>query len=200
MVKDPYSVLGVSREATEEELKTAYRKLVKKYHPDRFTDPDQKKRAEEKMKEINEAYDRALDEKSGRAGSSYQSYGSTGRGSSEGVYFRVRNCINEGRYTEAETILNYVPYGERTAEWHFLVACIQYRRGWIYDAMNSAATAVRMEPDNPEFRELYDRLEEMSKNAGAEYTSVSGMDSCGCDVCDICSALACANCCCSLCR
>ena len=53
---DPYRVLGVDPNATDEDIKKAYRDLARKYHPDRYTDENLKRTAEEKMKEINEAY------------------------------------------------------------------------------------------------------------------------------------------------
>ena len=53
--RDYYEVLGVSKNATDEELKKAYRKLAKKYHPD--ANPDNPKEAEAKFKEVNEAYE-----------------------------------------------------------------------------------------------------------------------------------------------
>ena len=52
--RDYYEVLGVSKDATEKDIKKAYRKLAFKYHPDK--NPDNKKEAEEKFKEVNEAY------------------------------------------------------------------------------------------------------------------------------------------------
>lgn len=54
---NPYKVLGVNEGATNEEIRAAYLSLVKKYHPDKYTDPDMKQLANEKLKEINEAYD-----------------------------------------------------------------------------------------------------------------------------------------------
>ena len=56
-MNNPYEVLGVSETATDEEVKAAYRNLAKKYHPDNYTDSPLADVAEQKMKEINEAYD-----------------------------------------------------------------------------------------------------------------------------------------------
>ena len=56
-MNDPYAVLGVSKNATDDEIKDAYRKLARKYHPDNYTDNPLSDLAGEKMKEINEAYD-----------------------------------------------------------------------------------------------------------------------------------------------
>ena len=84
MPNDPFSVLGVSSSATEDEIKSAYRKLAKKYHPD--LNPGDKA-AEEKMREVNEAYTRALQiKKTGR--DPYQNpYGSaSGTSGSSGYY------------------------------------------------------------------------------------------------------------------
>ena len=66
MTKDPYTVLGVSRSSTDEEIKKAYRELAKKYHPDNYADSSLADLANEKMKEINEAYDTIQKERSGK--------------------------------------------------------------------------------------------------------------------------------------
>lgn len=63
--KDPYAVLGITRDANEREIKRAYRKLMSQHHPDKLGDvPDElKRRAEERAREINTAYDRIRDER-----------------------------------------------------------------------------------------------------------------------------------------
>ena len=77
---DPYKVLGVSPSATDEEVKDAYRKLAKKYHPDQYADSPLKDLADEKMKEINEAYDAITKMRSGGSSGGYQSQGAYQRG------------------------------------------------------------------------------------------------------------------------
>ena len=80
---DPYKVLGVSASASDEEVKDAYRKLAKKYHPDQYTDSPLAELASEKMKEINEAYDTIVAQRKNRtAGGGYTSGGSRSSGAS----------------------------------------------------------------------------------------------------------------------
>ena len=57
-MNNPYKVLGVNEGASQEEIRSAYLKLVKKYHPDKYTDSDLKELANEKLVEVNEAYDK----------------------------------------------------------------------------------------------------------------------------------------------
>ena len=56
-MNDPYSVLGVKPDASDQEIKKAYRELARKYHPDNYVDNPLADLAEEKMKEVNEAYE-----------------------------------------------------------------------------------------------------------------------------------------------
>ena len=73
---DPYSVLGVSRNATDEEIKKAYRKLSRKYHPDANINNPNKDQAEEKFKEVQQAYEQIMREREyGSSGGSSGGYG-----------------------------------------------------------------------------------------------------------------------------
>ena len=65
-MNNPYEVLGISRNATDEQVKNAYRELARKYHPDNYADNPLSDLASEKMKEINDAYDAIMAER--RAG------------------------------------------------------------------------------------------------------------------------------------
>lgn len=127
---DPYKVLGVSPSATDEQIKEAYRNLAKKYHPDQYTDSPLKDLADEKMKEINEAYDAiTAQRKAGnRQGSYAGGYNSVGNNANSG-FNDVRSLIMSGRIADAEQILNGVPPERRNAEWYFLKGSVLYRRG-----------------------------------------------------------------------
>ena len=72
-MRDPYQVLGVPSTATDEEVKKAYRNLAKKYHPDNYHDDPLADLAQEKMKEINEAYEEIQNQrKRGASGDGYE--------------------------------------------------------------------------------------------------------------------------------
>ena len=126
-MRDPYDVLGVSRSASDDEIKKAYHKLARKYHPDNFAGSGgaAAEGAEEKMKEINEAYDIIQKERSGKTtnsgysggyGGSYNTYSSSGTTS----FYQVRRLINEGKFSDAGLIIDSTPAGDRGAECNFL--------------------------------------------------------------------------------
>lgn len=205
MNRNPYEVLGVREDATDEEIKEAYRALARKYHPDKYIDEGLKEMATEKMKTINEAYEeikniRAGKSSAGGSGSagSYGSYGSSGSGGSYGSsgsadFAEVRRLINAGAYMQAERILDAMPADCRGAEWHFLRGCILLRRGWIHDAAKYFDTACRMDPQNAEYRNARLNIERMAQQGSAGHTTgtVCADDGCGC-----CANLMLADCCC----
>ncbi|MBQ0092571.1 MAG: DnaJ domain-containing protein [Clostridiales bacterium] len=204
-MSDPYKVLGVSPTATDEEIKKAYHALIKQYHPDNYTDNPLAHLATEKTKEITEAYNEIRQMRS--SGSSYSagssgnsgSYGNssgsyTSSSSSNPEYARIRGLINAGRTAEAETLLNRIAVGERTADWHFLRGAILYRNGWLQDARTEIGIACEMDPYNTEYRSFQQRMN--SGAAQSPYASRS-MGGENCDVCDLCSTMMCLNCLCN---
>ena len=78
-MRDPYEVLGVSRNASTDEIKKAYRALSRKYHPDANINNPNKDQAEAKFKEIQQAYEQIMNEKNGTGPSTYGQSGSTGQ-------------------------------------------------------------------------------------------------------------------------
>lgn len=196
-MSDPYKVLGVTPDATDAEIKKAYRALVKQYHPDNYTDNPLANLAAEKMKEINEAYDevqkmRANGGSSGQSSSGSYSSGSSYTGSTE--YARVRQLLNNGRTAEAENLLNRVSVGDRNAEWHFLNGVLLYQKGWLQDARSEIETACSMDPYNGEYRAFLQRLNGGAAQSPYTTTVQNGQ---GCDMCDLCSTMMCMNCLCN---
>ena len=188
-MRDPYEVLGVSKNATDEEIKNAYRNLARKYHPDNYADNPLADLAGEKMKEINDAYDAIMNgRKSGkRSGANYNNPNSK--------FGDVRSLIMQGRLDDAQVLLDGVPLNARDAEWHFLNGSVLYKRGWFNDAYSNFAAAVRMEPDNPEYRQALNNIQRQGAGGyGNPYRTGNNMG--GCSSCDVCSSLICADCCC----
>ena len=190
---DPYKVLGISPNATDEKVKNAYRELARKYHPDAYSDNPLADLAAEKMKEINDAYDQIMQSrKNGFNKGGYQS------SSTNSQYPDIRNLISSGRYDDAQELLDGVPLQNRDAEWYFLNGSVLYKRGWYDNAYTSFATACRMQPQNPEYRAAFDHIQKQRRG----YTGYGGyrQQSYGsgseCSGCDVCQGLICADCCC----
>jgi hypothetical protein len=207
---DPYKLLGVAPTATDEEVKQAYRALVRKYHPDKYAGTDLADMANEKMKEINAAYEEIQQmRKAGTSGGAYTA-NSTGNGQSQGThggyyqgysgsatFARIRMHVNNGELDDAQALLQSVPESERGAEWHFLLGCVLLRRGFIVDAQSHLDTACRIDPYNAEYRTVRDRLRaQTAAQAGGYRTDTMQNRGCACSGCDICMTLACMDCCC----
>lgn len=164
MTKNPYDVLGVPQSATDDEVKKAYRDLSRKYHPDANVDNPLADLAEEKFKEIQEAYDTIMKEREKGGGSGYgygygygggyqqQSSGQNTNTETQAVY----NFINNRRYQDALNLLNRMP--GRDAQWYYLSAAANAGVGNNVLAQEHAAQAVNMEPNNLQYRQLLNQL------------------------------------------
>ena len=193
-MNDPYQILGVPETATDEEIKKAYRDLARKYHPDNYHDNPLADLAQEKMKDINAAYEQITRERSGRGSgnSSYGSYGSGGTAyqrqqyssqSSTGssVLQQVRMAINSGNLSRAEALL--ANYADHNAEWTFLKGAVGYRRGWMDEAKRYYQTACQMDPSNAEYQSALDFMENANRTAYRPDGGSFGTELCGGNPC-----------------
>ena len=188
-MKDPYEVLGIRKGASQDEIKRAYRKLAKQYHPDNYANNPLSDLAEEKFKEINEAYEQLMN----GSGGAQQSYGggnssSYSGGTGTGNFMQIRNLIQMGRINEAEQQLDQI--GTRNAEWFFLKGSVFMKKGWHQQGMNFIQQAVNME-----YRAAYNSYLAQTQ----QYRNVGfgmGNSARGAGPCECCQGLICADCCC----
>lgn len=190
---DPYKVLGVTPQTSDDDVKRAYRELARKYHPDNYNGNPLADLAEARMKEINEAYDMIMNERSGRSSAGPQQqdnrYGSRQQGytgANAGLYLQVRQAISQGNLGLAETLLQRASL--KDAEWYYLMGMVYYRKGWYDEAGRSFTQACQMDPTNNEYRTALNHLN-MSAGYGGYRPMVDA------SLCDCCMYSLCLNCC-----
>lgn len=194
-MNDPYKILGVSPSASDDEIKAAYRELAKKYHPDNYANNPLGDLANEKMTEVNAAFDEIMNSRRGGSAYGSSSYGYS-QGSSD--YSQIRSLIQSGNVTEADNILSQISESYRNAEWYFLKGSIAYSRGWLNDAYNYFSRACSMDPNNREYSAALNQMNSqrggyMNGSPSQHYNTSSNP---GCSGCDLCQGLICADCCC----
>lgn len=185
-MKDPYEVLGLQRGASKDEVKSAYRKLAKKYHPDMNENNPLQDLAEEKFKEIQWAYDQIMN---GNSSGSYESYGSSSSyDSSSTSLASVRQLVQTGRFQEAIRALNSISV--RNAEWNYLVGVCYVNMGSLGQGMQYIQNAVKMDPGNFEYRNFLNQIigtQNMYQQKAYNYNR-------GNSSADCCTQLICADC------
>ena len=178
MIEDPYKILGVSPDASDEEIKRAYRRLAKQYHPDRNPGDEE---AAQKMQQINAAYEQIKNpDKTGQNGGygAYESYdpfggyggyqGHTGYNGQDSYQRAAYNYLRFRRYQEA---LNALQNSEnRDGGWYYLSALANYGLGNQVTALEHIRRAVSMEPENQEYLRVLDYME----HGGSTYRQQAG--------------------------
>ena len=200
-MKDPYSVLGVGKDSTDEQVKAAYRELARKYHPDNYADDNPlKDLAKEKMQEINAAYDEIQRMRSSKGASSGSSNNNSSGSGSTGIYAEIRRLVNNRRFREAENELAKISQYDRTAEWHYLTSVLLMHRGRQNDAMRELEIACNMDPYNMEYQKAKQMFNNTAGGYGSTYygsTGTPGRSSAD-DACNCCANLMCMDCLCEL--
>lgn len=184
-MNDPYQVLGVGRDASEEEIKKAYKALSRRYHPDANINNPNKAQAEEKFKEIQAAYQQVMKERTegysgqgsygqggyGQGGDPFGGFGGFGgfyggygqgenTGYEENQHLRAAgNYIRSGYYKEARTVLDNMTVSERGARWFYYSAIAHSGLGNNVAALEHARKAALLEPGNMDYQNLVRRFE-----------------------------------------
>ena len=203
---DPYSVLGVSRDASDEEIKKAYRRLSRKYHPDANINNPNKAQAEEKFKEVQQAYDQIMKEReygSSSYGGGYNGGGFGGFGGQSSAGYQdeeairrqaASNYIQSGHYQEAMNVLSSLK--QRNGQWYYLSSIANMGLGNNMNALSDIREAVRLEPDNMQYRMMLQRMESGGTWYQEQQNPFGGMPS---DGDNFCMKLRLANMACSIC-
>lgn len=199
-MNDPYQVLGISPSATDDEVKSAYRRLAKKYHPDHNNGSAE---AEKMMMQVNDAYAQIMDmrKNGGRSSQSTsyggygQSYGGSPYGNPYGAYqgygqaygysqggapqfSTVREYLSYGRYMEALHMLNAMQ--DRSAEWYYLCARAREGLGDDIAALNYARQAANMDPGNYEYQAYVQELTSGGSAYRQQGVNYGGIQNCLC--------------------
>ncbi len=184
---DPYEVLGISPNATDQEVKKAYRALSRKYHPDANVNKPNPQMYEEKFKQIQQAYQTIMDQRHNRTtsngfGGFYNRKNTSETSDENSIHMRAAiNFMQNRRFTEAIRVLDGI--SKRDANWYYVAAIAHSGAGNNATAMQYAKTAAQMEPNNMEYQRLIQQLEYPGfsyQQMQQPYTSFGGFDDSGC--------------------
>jgi len=206
-MSNPYEILGVENDASDEEIRRAYKEIARKYHSSNYENNPLADVAQNRMKELDNAYDIIMSERRGRASNEGSVY--TQVSDENSSYYGgstqfpdVRKCIDNGRLDDALTILEGIPKEVRTAEWFYLKGTIQQKRGWVEEAYNNYKIALDMDPYNQEYKNSLNELTSFERKRqyyygyGRNARRTSRNSASGCSLCNICMGLICLDTCC----
>ena len=203
---DADKVLGIARGAGEDEVKAAYRALAQKYNPENYEAGPLRQDAEQKMDELNQAFDAVMSELRGGAPASGEPVqqaqpGQNGPPGAQGSLPEIRALIQQGRVDEALAQLQAIPNGPANAEWNFLMGSAYYYKGWLTEALRYFQEACRLAPSNREYAAALHNLQssaggQMPGNPYGAYGNGAQANAVGCSCCDMCTAMMCMDMCC----
>jgi molecular chaperone DnaJ len=187
-MRNPYEVLEIKEGSSKEEIKKAYREMAKKYHPDQYSNNPLKDLAEDKMRELNEAYDYLIKNSTEGSSSGFTASNNYENSNSSPIYSSIRMNIQSGNLNAAEQSLNNT--SERGGEWYYLMGIVQMQRGQYDNAFTYITKACNLEPNNMEYRQAFNQLNN-SNNSYRQtyYNRGNGND----DMCSFCAKLYCLN-------
>lgn len=199
-MNNPYEILGVYENASDEEIKNAYREKARAIQTADYSNSPLSDIADRKMKELDDAYDAVMAQR--RSGNSYSSqnnygtYTDTSYNSSytPPTYQEIREKIRRNDIDAAQILLDNIPEASRIAEWYYLQGMIQQKKGWTNAAYENYTRAYQMDSSNPEYSRAYQMMN--NQRSGGYRTATGKNSDSECSFCNICQGLICADCCC----
>lgn len=190
-MRNPYEVLEIKEGASMETITKAYKEMVKRYHPDQYGNNPLQDLAEEKLREINEAYDtlkhRASSSNNAYSNNNYSNNNTAYSNDGNNFYNEVRMSVQRGQYEFALQKLN--GWNNRDAEWHYLMGICHMNKGWYDSGLNYVTQAINMSPNNLEYRNTYSKMTNRNHQYRQSYSNrhrgsngFCGNDDC-CDTC-----------------
>lgn len=201
MQNDPYLILGVSKDATQEEIKAAYESLRAQYSADLFEEGEKGANASRMLNRLEEAYNECLELQQRNV------HVSGGTGS----YGDITQLIKDGKLEQAQEQLDNIEY--RDGEWHYLQAVIYHRRNWNVESKKQLEIALAIDANNEKYQRALDNLKRYMQGeaqprpdaaqGGQTRAGYSRPDAAGSEMdrnanacCNTCSTLICCDCCC----
>ena len=146
MNKKNLEILGLEEGATKEDVKAAYEALREKYLEERFKDGEVGNNAAKMLTQIEYAYNDLMSEMNENATAE----------DSESSFSKVEELIKIGDIAEAQRVLD--GFNERGGKWHFLQSVVFYRKGWVNESKKQLEIAIKLEPENEQYKQTYKKL------------------------------------------
>ena len=203
MQKDPYLILGVAKDATQEEIRAAYERLREEYQSQLFEEGEVGNTAAKKLDELERAYHQCLEDKANDF--HFTEEGASGWG-------EIEEMIKDGNLEGAQSKLDNIEM--RDGYWHYLQAIIYHKRGWNVESKKQLDISLTLDEDNEKYKQARERLNKVLSGANAEGASsangsaaegragysrpdqearrAANDEAC----CNTCSTLICCDCCC----
>ena len=157
-----YEILQVSENATDEEIKEAYRTLKMKYNEERWQDGEAGNQAARMLEKVDAAYEEIMRERREKRRED----------GGKSALDEVADLIRAGDLSGAQSKLD--GFNERSAEWHYLQSVVFYKKNWINESKKQLEIAMQLDGGNPKYREAYEKLRARAdyrgQTGGAEHT------------------------------
>ncbi len=147
MKKSNLEILGLSKDATEEEIKETYSKLRAKYLEDRFKEGEEGNEAARMLTKLDVAYNELMSE-----------IAEDQNAVNGGSFDKAEELIRLGDLQEAQRVLD--SFNERSARWHYLQSVVFYKKNWMNESKKQLEIAMQLEPDNEKYKDTYNKLSE----------------------------------------